>query len=618
MSGMRGRLLWKVGAVILVLSVITILHSAYLYRKHTIETSREKAKTAAEIVRDTLTSYMILGTIDKRDVFLSLIEKTYGYEYIRVIRGEAVNRQFGKPKPNEVPRDPIEWEVLKTGKSKEAIVEDLNRVLYKVVIPYRADPSKGVDCLQCHKVKPGEVLGAISFAVDLTSERQKSLISFSIYGFLSLSMFLILLYIILKYFKPYEKFFIDIKRVLSRFQEGDFSARVSTELKDETRQLADTVNQVGEKLSNMLHRIRKKVSMLIGYDVLETENALKDTEKIVEELVKIANFKKAIEKDKSKNEIYNRIITVLGDYMSLDKFSIYEVDHRNRKIKKIHVDGMDSWCDPIIFENPDECRAKRTGEVVDSKEFPCVCPNFIHNEECASGSIQYYCIPVYIGGKVGNVVQIVYESEMDMFVNLLIPYIKGYLEEASPVLESKTLTELLQEQSYIDQLTGLYNRRFLEETYKNLVAQTKRRNSLLGILMIDIDFFKQVNDQYGHDVGDRVLKEIADTIKSSVREADIVIRFGGEEIMVILVDVQKGKAKEVAEKIRKAVESKVINFSGGSLRKTVSIGVCEFPTHTEHFWQCVKFADIALYKAKEEGRNRVKCFEPDMWEHKDY
>ncbi len=618
MSGMRGRLLWKVGIVIFLLSVITILHSAYLYRKHTIETSRERALTAAEIVRDTLTSYMVLGTIDKRDVFLRLIEKTYGYDYIRVIRSEAVNKQFGQPRLSEIPKDSIEWEVLRTGKVKEKVEENLGRVIYKVVIPYKADPSVGINCLQCHKVKPGEVLGAISLAVDLTHERNKSLISFSVYGFFSISLFTILLYIILRYFKPYERLFMDIRNALSRFQEGDFSVKVHTELKDETRELVDTINQVGEKLSDMLHRIRKKVSMLIGYDVLETENALKDTEKIVEELVKIANFKKAIEKDKSKNEIYNRIITVLGDYMSLDKFSLYEIDQRNKKIKKIHVEGMESWCDPIIFENPEECRAKRTGEVVDSKEFPCVCPNFIHNEECASGTIQYYCIPVYIGGKVGNIVQIVYETEMDMFVNLLIPYIKGYLEEASPVLESKTLMELLQEQSYIDQLTGLYNRRFLEEIYKNLVAQVKRRGSNLGILMIDIDFFKQVNDQYGHDVGDRVLKEIADTIKSSVREADLVIRFGGEEIMVILVDVQKGKAKEVAEKIRKAVEAKVINFSGGSLKKTVSIGVCEFPTHTEHFWQCVKFADIALYKAKEEGRNRVKCFEPDMWEHKDY
>ena len=613
---MRGRLLWKVGAVILILSLITIFHSAYLYRKHTIETSRERALTAAEIIRDTLTSYMVLGTIDKRDMFLKLIEKTYGYDYVRVIRGEAVNKQFGPPRPFETPRDNLELEVLKTGKIEEKVIEDVSRVVYKVVIPYKADLSKGINCLQCHKAKPGEVLGAVSLAVDLTDERKHSLISFTIYGSISLLMFGILLYIVLRYFKPYERLFMDIRMALNRFQEGDFNIKVNTELTDETKELAESINHMGERLSEMLHRIRQKVSMLIGYNVLETENALKDTEKIVEELVKIANFKKAIEKDKNKAEIYDRIVTVLGKYMSLDKFSLYEVEQKNKKIKKIHVEGRNSWCDPVIFENPDECRAKRTGEVVDSREFPCVCPNFMDNENC--GDLQYYCIPVYIGGKVGNIVQIVYENEMDIFVNLLIPYIKGYLEEASPVLESKTLMELLQEQSYIDQLTGLYNRRFLEEIYKNLVAQTKRRGTRLGILMIDIDFFKQVNDQYGHDVGDRVLKEIADTIKSTVREADIVVRFGGEEIMVILVDVEEGKSKEVAEKIRKAVEDKVINFSGGSLKKTVSIGVCEFPTHTEHFWQCVKFADIALYKAKEEGRNRVKCFEPDMWEHKDY
>ncbi len=615
---MRGRLLWKVGIVIFILSLITVLHSAYLYRKHTIETSRERALTAAEIVRDTLTSYMVLGTIEKRDVFLRLIERTYGYNYVRVIRGEAVNKQFGPPRGFEVPRDALEREVLLTGRIKEEIIENLDRVIYRVVIPYKADPSKGINCMQCHDARPGEVLGAVSLAVDLTAERRHSLISFTIYGSISLLMFGVLFYIVIRYFKPYERLFMDMKEALNGFQEGDFSIKVKTELTDETRELVDVINRVGDKLSEMLHKIRQKVSMLIGYDVLETENALKDTEKIVEELVKIANFKKAIEKDKNKNEIYNRIITVLGNYMSLDKFSLYEVDHRNRKIKKIHVEGSEGWCDSIIFENSEECRAKRTGEVVDSKEFPCVCPNFVDNESCSNGDIQYYCIPVYIGGKVGNVVQIVYETEMDMFVNMLIPYIKGYLEEAAPVLESKTLMELLQEQSYIDQLTGLYNRRFLEEIYKNLVAQAKRRKSILGILMIDIDFFKQVNDQYGHDVGDRVLIEIADAIKSTVRESDIVIRFGGEEIMVILVDVEEGKSKEVAEKIRKAVEEKTIAIPGGSLKKTVSIGVCEFPKHTEQFWQCVKFADIALYKAKEEGRNRVKCFERDMWEHKDY
>ena len=208
---------------------------------------------------------------------------------------------------------------------------------------------------------------------------------------------------------------------------------------------------------------------------------------------------------------------------------------------------------------------------------------------------------------------------MDMFVRMLIPYIKGYLQEASPVLESRGLMELLKQQSYIDQLTGLYNRRFLEEIADKLSAQIKRRGTTLGILMVDIDYFKKVNDQYGHDLGDRVLKEIAQTIRNTVREADYVIRFGGEEIMVLLVDVKEGKAKEVAEKIRRAIENKVIEFSGGVIKKTVSIGVSEFPKDCDgKLWQCIKFADVALYRAKEEGRNRVVRFTPDMWSGEEY
>jgi len=422
-----------------------------------------------------------------------------------------------------------------------------------------------------------------------------------------------------KHFEPYRKLINDMKRVLNRFKEGDFKERVKFVLEDEAGELASVVNNVGERLDKTLSNVREKVSMLIGYNVMETENALKDTEKIVDELVKISNFKRTIEQDLRKADIYGRIETVLADYMSLDKFSIYEVDEQKNTMRIISVRGDDMWCSQIILEDANECRAKRTGEDVDSQEFPCICPRFAFNNQCSSEGIQYYCIPVNIGGKVGSVVQIVYEKEIDIFIRMIIPYIKGYLQEASPVLESKSLMELLQKQSYIDQLTGLYNRRFLEEIADKLAAQIKRRGSNLGILMIDIDYFKQVNDKYGHDVGDRVLKEIAQVVKNSVREADYVIRFGGEEILVLLVDVKEGYAEKVAEKIRKAVENKVIEFSGGAIKKTVSIGVSEFPKDCGgKFWQCIKFADVALYRAKEEGRNRVIRFTPEMWSEEEY
>ncbi len=619
LRGMRGRLILKNGIILILFLLITVGIVAFFFRKSTIDSSKENALAIAEIVRSSLTSYMVMGVIDKRDIFLDQIKQTHGVESLRVIRGRSVIKQFGKGRRLEQPLTEMEKEVLKLSKMRERVLESKDKVSYELVIPYKASSRGPINCMRCHRAKEGEVLGAISLSMDLTEKRNEGFLMLTIYGGFTGALFLVLFWITLRHFEPYRKLFEKMKVVLNRFKEGDFKERVHTSIQDEAGELAEVLNNVGETLDNTLSKVREKVSQLIGYTVLETDNALKDTEKIVEELVKISNFKRTIEQDLKKDEIYERIETILSDYMSIDKFSIYEVDDRKNAMRQVSVSGEDMWCNQIILENANECRAKRTGEDVDSLEFPCICPRFAFNDLCASKGIQYYCMPVNIGGKVGNVVQLVYESEMDMFVRMIIPYIKGYLQEASPVLESKSLMELLKEQSYVDQLTGLYNRRFLEEIGDKLSAQVKRRNSLLGILMVDIDFFKQVNDTYGHDVGDRVLREIANVIRNSVREADYVIRFGGEEILVLLLDAQEGQAKAVAEKIRKNIEEKVIEFSGGTMKKTVSIGVSEFPKDCEgRFWQCIKFADVALYKAKQEGRNRVVRFEPEMWAGEEY
>ena len=136
--------------------------------------------------------------------------------------------------------------------------------------------------------------------------------------------------------------------------------------------------------------------------------------------------------------------------------------------------------------------------------------------------------------------------------------------------------------------------------------------------MIDVDYFKKVNDTYGHDIGDIVLKTVANIIKSQVRQSDVCIRYGGEEFMVLLYDIKNEKnLLNIAEKIRKKVESTIISTPKGNLRKTVSIGAALYPDDAEHIWQAIKFADVALYKAKESGRNQVKKFQPDMWPQKD-
>ncbi|HAV39672.1 MAG TPA: GGDEF domain-containing protein [Aquificaceae bacterium] len=615
---MKRNMVIKVLLVISSAFLVILFTALYAFRSQGLEEAKQRAYMISELVRDTLTLYMIMGVMDRRDEFLGRIKEIKGVEEIRVVRGRAVVEQFGAGSKFEMPRDEIEKAVLESGKPMEVLDESLRSVKYRIVIPYKAEPIKGINCLECHKAKPGETLGAISLTMDLSHIKEKSLHIFLLTTTVFLLAFLGIFFFFNSFITKVSNFIKEIELTMRSASEGNFKTEIKTDLGYETRSLKESIEKSFYNLQNTLTSIEEKVRTMIGYGVIKTGNVLSDTSKIVDELLNIYKFKRVIEKDKSKKEVYERLREVLEDYMSLENFSIYEVDQNKNKISPVYVKGAKYWCNEVIFENAEECRAERTGMDVDSREFPCVCPNFIDNDVCKQGKMHYYCIPVYVGGMVGNVVQIVYEPEMEPFINLIIPYIKGYLNEASPVLEARTYMDMLREQSLRDQLTGLYNRRFLDETIDKIAAQIKRRGTTLGILMVDIDYFKEVNDTYGHDMGDKVLKEIAKVLVKSVREADLVIRFGGEEFLVLLMDVQSGKSVEIAEKIRKAVESHTIESFGVVLRKTVSVGVSEFPVDSDKIWQCIKYADVALYKAKEMGRNRVVRFKPEFWTENNY
>lgn len=266
------------------------------------------------------------------------------------------------------------------------------------------------------------------------------------------------------------------------------------------------------------------------------------------------------------------------------------------------------WCDPEIMVRATACRVKRTGNIVDSIASPGVCPFFTGEE-----SMAHVCIPVIQSGRVGNVLQLVTELDNAALTQMYIPFIVQYLREAAPVIESKRLMDVLRDNSLTDSMTGLYNRRYLEEFTKNLVAYTERTKSTFSVLMADLDFFKQVNDTYGHDTGDIVLKELAKVLSSSVRTTDLVIRYGGEEFLLVLRDTDAENADMVAEKLRAEVEAMKVQLPGVQLQKTLSIGVATFQVDSDSFWQIVKYADVAMYQAKETGRNRILHFSPEMW-----
>jgi two-component system, cell cycle response regulator len=165
--------------------------------------------------------------------------------------------------------------------------------------------------------------------------------------------------------------------------------------------------------------------------------------------------------------------------------------------------------------------------------------------------------------------------------------------------------------SITDGLTGLYNRHYLNTHLDNLVRQSLANNKPMSIIILDMDHFKVVNDTYGHDVGDQVLKQIAEIIIKSIRSSDLAARFGGEEFVVLMPETDSQQAKDAAERIRKTMETTPIkiNHGVGQIFKTVSIGAAFMNDMGDTGQGMLKRADDALLKAKSSGRNCVICAE---------
>lgn len=184
-------------------------------------------------------------------------------------------------------------------------------------------------------------------------------------------------------------------------------------------------------------------------------------------------------------------------------------------------------------------------------------------------------------------------------------YIINYLRSI------QLLFEKYKNESTVDGLTGLNNYRKFDAIFNDLLEKVEGKNEKLSLLYIDIDFFKKINDQYGHVQGDQVLKQLSEILQKSTRSFDITSRNGGEEFTVLLLDCPLEKAMNIAENIRKAVEENPFNLSSDTIHISVSIGVACYNETTSDAKNIIEDADKALYKAKNTGHNKV-CAAKDI------
>ena len=192
-------------------------------------------------------------------------------------------------------------------------------------------------------------------------------------------------------------------------------------------------------------------------------------------------------------------------------------------------------------------------------------------------------------------------------------FLEAVANQTALALERAKLIAFLENLSITDALTGIANRRHFEWRLSEEVERARRYKYPLSAFMLDLDHFKQVNDNYGHQIGDIVLQQVAQMLKSSLRRTDFLARYGGEEFVVLAPQTPAERALILGERLRQVISESPIPIADNlQIHITISVGIAVFPDHAQNENELISAADTALYKAKQMGRNRVCLFEPEL------
>lgn len=221
----------------------------------------------------------------------------------------------------------------------------------------------------------------------------------------------------------------------------------------------------------------------------------------------------------------------------------------------------------------------------------------------AAAPANYFAVPLAFNGNLLGI--FLFESPTAKSPVALYNKLRPSLEIAAKYVSFAYEMLDARNQSYVDEVTGLYNQRYLPMVLDHEISRNRRDEAQFCLLFLDIDYFKMVNDGRGHLVGSRLLLELGKILKAQVRSCDYTFRYGGDEFIVLLGNSNAENSKKVAERIRKAVESHTFSVEGHNLNLTVSIGLACFPEHAQTASGLIQIADQAMYYGKRKSRNIV-------------
>ncbi|MBU3013142.1 GGDEF domain-containing protein [Poseidonibacter lekithochrous] len=593
----------------LILSITIVSLTLLNSKKSNIKATIIAAESISNVVIHNLNTFMVNDNMHNSKAFINSLSNIKGINNLWLVRSELLNDKYVNSQRH--PKDDIDKKVLSSGLAQYEIKEDLTKTTMRISIPYNANIENGVNCFSCHNVAQGDTLGAVSLDLDIESSIEGELeLVYLIPLLIFISIFTII-YLSSRNIKSYENLFDSLKNSINEASTGNFDLIVKPKiLNSEMKDTIDKYNNLMVILKDAFVDIEKRMQRFIGNkSTMSSNNPLEESKDIILNLSNLYQFKKEIELDNTKEEIYDRLAQVFENQFGIESFTFLEINMNKHKMNVVKEVGNTFYCKEYIKENPELCRSARTNNDVVSIDYHNSCPYFKEKDK------YHYCTNIDISKEVNLIINFVCKTPSKL-ENLKdkISFVKSYINEAAPSIEVKLLMDALQESAFTDGLTGLYNRKFLEEHAKKLIPHAKREEFNIGVLLLDMDHFKAVNDEYGHDIGDKVLKELARIMTECIRESDIIIRYGGEEFIILLVGVSNVEnAMNIANKIGKRVrENEIDVYAGNKLKKTISIGLSMFPDDATSLDSAIKNADIALYEAKNSGRDKVVKFNEEQ------
>jgi len=424
-----------------------------------------------------------------------------------------------------------------------------------------------------------------------------------------------------------------LAKVMLAAEKGDFLVRSSLKHKDQLGQFGDSLNRMIAKVTDLsAHKIQTEQDLLIAQEELnlkkrldEKKTLLEKTNQKLEHLVRdfslLYDIGQQINQTVHIEELYSLVANAMRKELNLSNFSLMRWNRTRNCLEFKAMFGLEiSKSMTEITFSPGEGIA---GQVLNTGKEMYV-PNCSRDHRFVAieglrmeGSL--LVMPLQYKGDTLGVINFGRAGE-DSFSAQEIQMLKLVSNQVALTMANAELYTKTQELSVTDELTQVYNRRHFQQVLQLEWKRASRFRRNLSVLMADVDFFKKVNDQFGHLIGDEILRQMGGLLKSCLREVDTVARFGGEEFVVLLPDTDKQGALAVAEKIRHLISThsfgpETLGSQTPGLQTlgsiTVSVGISCYPDDANEMDELIDHADIALYEAKDRGRNLIAMYKSE-------